>query len=386
MKTLYLHVGTAKTGTTSIQYFCRENEDILARCGFCYPKGLKPYPYVSKAKNGHFLEATYRDENGERMFEEEARDFQEGIAMVNELFQTYDNVILSDEAIWRDLSLGHKDLFQKLMPEARKGGFQVKVIVYLRRQDKMVSSIWNQYVKAPQMRVTQTFRDFCKRKNINAWLDYNGKLKKISQEIGGKENVIVRRFEPKYFYGGDIFRDFMYAVGIPWQDDFAINIEMRNPRLSGNAVEIKRILNSLPEMGDRETHDFMTRLLLDCSGYPSAKKYSSEVFTPEEALKFLKKYEKGNRKVAQEYLGEDSLFDLDVADNGKWKPNNAYMVHDLTRFVGMCLLHQENELKLLKAEQQKLASECKKLREDNQNLRFKLKHPARTISDKIWGK
>ena len=34
MKTLYLYVGTPKTGTTSIQSFCAENRHIFDRYGF----------------------------------------------------------------------------------------------------------------------------------------------------------------------------------------------------------------------------------------------------------------------------------------------------------------------------------------------------------------
>ena len=31
MKTLYIHIGCPKTATTSIQYFCNENKEILSK-------------------------------------------------------------------------------------------------------------------------------------------------------------------------------------------------------------------------------------------------------------------------------------------------------------------------------------------------------------------
>lgn len=37
MKTLYLHIGTPKTATTSIQSFCYQNREILEKQGFYYP-------------------------------------------------------------------------------------------------------------------------------------------------------------------------------------------------------------------------------------------------------------------------------------------------------------------------------------------------------------
>ena len=35
MKTLYLHIGTTKTATTSIQKFLEENKDVLQKYGYC---------------------------------------------------------------------------------------------------------------------------------------------------------------------------------------------------------------------------------------------------------------------------------------------------------------------------------------------------------------
>ena len=34
MKTLYLHIGSPRTGTTSIQHFCHVNKDVLEEKGY----------------------------------------------------------------------------------------------------------------------------------------------------------------------------------------------------------------------------------------------------------------------------------------------------------------------------------------------------------------
>ena len=44
MKTLYLHIGTTKTATTSIQRFLEENKDVLQKHGYCFPDSLHVYP------------------------------------------------------------------------------------------------------------------------------------------------------------------------------------------------------------------------------------------------------------------------------------------------------------------------------------------------------
>ena len=57
MKTLYLHIGTTKTATTSIQRFLEENKDVLQKYGYCFPDSLHVYPRANKRRNAHFLVA-----------------------------------------------------------------------------------------------------------------------------------------------------------------------------------------------------------------------------------------------------------------------------------------------------------------------------------------
>lgn len=50
MKTLYLHIGTTKTATTSIQRFLEENKDVLQKYGYCFPDSLHVYPRANKGE------------------------------------------------------------------------------------------------------------------------------------------------------------------------------------------------------------------------------------------------------------------------------------------------------------------------------------------------
>ena len=103
MKTLHVHIGTPKTGTTSIQNFCADNEALLTQAGYCYPVFPYHYPAVAKLRNGHFLFGKILDSEGGRDKQKEKERYQEGIQRVHELFQTYHDVILSDEDIWRNM-------------------------------------------------------------------------------------------------------------------------------------------------------------------------------------------------------------------------------------------------------------------------------------------
>ena len=134
-KILYVHVGTTKTGTTAIQSFCIDNQEVLNRQGDCYP--LFPYRYkdVSERRNAHFLVADAQDVSGGH--------FREGMDRIRGLFEEYPNVILSDEGIWSATYEQRISMWRALKAEAKEAGFRVKVIVYLRRQDMYLISGWN---------------------------------------------------------------------------------------------------------------------------------------------------------------------------------------------------------------------------------------------------
>lgn len=59
MRTLYVHIGTPKTATTSIQMFCVENQKVLNKQSYSYPLLDFVYPHVAHRRNGHFLEAGF---------------------------------------------------------------------------------------------------------------------------------------------------------------------------------------------------------------------------------------------------------------------------------------------------------------------------------------
>ena len=76
MKTLYVHIGTPKTGTSAIQELCTVNRNVLESKGYCYPDFKNYYAGYSKRRNGMFLQKSiYR--NGVRQIGEEKQRFQE---------------------------------------------------------------------------------------------------------------------------------------------------------------------------------------------------------------------------------------------------------------------------------------------------------------------
>ena len=95
MKTLYIHIGCPKTATTSIQYFCNENKENLAKHGVYFPAFEQTYPDINPFRNAHFLIAPQYGKNGKINILEEKRLFRFNMDHIIHMFSKYDNVLLS---------------------------------------------------------------------------------------------------------------------------------------------------------------------------------------------------------------------------------------------------------------------------------------------------
>lgn len=357
MKTLYLHIGMSKTGTKSIQNFCWENNEILNRYGYCYPDLSKLCPETIKVKNARFMIQQIKNDDKEALDKVVQAKYREGMDIVIKLFETYDNVILSDEDIYQATYSRRKSLWQELKDDGEIFGFTVKIIVYLRRQDEFMSSRWNQDIKdiKPDKRRTITWEEYISEIPKSRQMNYFQKLESMA-EYFGRENVIARRFQRGAFYQNSIYADFMKLIGLEMTDEYQISKEERNLNLPGNTHEFKRIVNGISELSDDDLM-FMRRILEKCAAYSKAE-YPCSMMSKEESKKIISQYKKSNRRVAKEYLGEAfaDLFDSTITDLPKWTADNPHMDKDMIRFmaVGMKQLRDENK---------KLRSDLKKLQE-----------------------
>lgn len=361
MKTLYIHIGTPKTATTSLQHFCDENEKILEEQGYCYPIFPHKFKGVSITRNGSFLGWVSSSKKDKRNKLEEEKYFRQGMDMVLENFRKFDNVILSEEATWSAaFRRGKPYIWEQIRQEAEEHGYGVKIIVYLRRQDSLADSWWKQKVKVGRrIYSTSSWEEFVSDPS-QLEFDYYGAIKKI-EAVLGKENIIIRRFGKQYFKNGSIYEDFMEALGVRYDSRFVISEGKRNNSLFGNSHEIKRILNML----NMNKHDrlFFKRIVQEISDNHTDLK-GETMFSAEEARQFMEKYREGNRKLMQEYFGKDEdLFDMDFSKNKKWVLDHTEMEQDIISLIGRVTvqLRQENrELQTQIQDMKKELAECKK--------------------------
>ena len=140
MATVYLAIGTAKVGTTAVQSFLRENEKNLEKQGYCYPfmdLGVEGRLFN---RNAHFLiyaaeDVADREEKKEKI----AQVRESGFQILDGLAKEFPNIIISDELIWQRSSK-KPGFWKNVKAQFEKIGCDVKIIVYLRRQDLFIQS------------------------------------------------------------------------------------------------------------------------------------------------------------------------------------------------------------------------------------------------------
>ena len=353
MKTLYLHIGTPKTGTSAIQVFLKDNQTVLASHNYCYD--LMPVNYKGTAanvRNGHFLIGEIRDTQGNILENETKAARKECFGTLEKWFEKYDNVILTDEGIWNTLAVKQPDSLLSAKAFCDKRKISLKVIVYLRRQAEYFESLWKQKIR--RRGATWTWKSVIKHIPKSIVLDYYEHLCDISDMIG-RENIIVRRYERDRFLGtqGTIFSDFLDAIGLEYTDEYTIQTNQVNVSLKNNYAEIKRILNKkLPEEDleerNREEH-FFEEVAMNCSKLEKGQ-YKSAMFSPKEQKEFMERFRESNQRVAEEFLGEPCMFRDTDATLPKWQRDNPKQYEDLITFLGEALSQQQKEIESLRDE------------------------------------
>ena len=331
---IYLHMGTMKTGTTVLQDFLPKNEDVLNERGFSYPLmtdlGIeKKYEH----RNAHFL--TYRppirDKKERAKRANEVRE--KGFEIVKERLDLGLNVILSDEILWyRQVDESTPGFWKRFLARMDEWGEDFRVIVYFRRQDDYLESYYKQCVKGnPQ--ITDTFAEFYKGGKYRfIHVEYYSYLEKMAKIIG-KDRIIVRPYEKSQFKNQNIYEDFLDALGLEWEDSFEIVEGYINNSFEGNMLEIKRIINHLPEYKNPDIYRRLMDELYENEGVLNKPKNKFTMFSSHgERMDFLDSLKEENEKVAREYLGRKDgiLFREPVKEKPPYEIDSKNLYKDIT--------------------------------------------------------
>ncbi len=271
---LFFHIGIHRTGTTTLQVFLQANRAQLARQGVRYA--------LASDERVHLAWDLFFGQGAEALVQ----------ALVDDQIASgCHRVIVSGE----DFSL--LGAVEQLAP--LRDHFDVRVICYLRRQDRWLESWYNQHVKWPWHPELSRLSpgEFFARRAEFYWLDYGQTLDRWST-VFGKEHILVRVFEAGQMLA-PLQEDFCQICGIDAaQLKCADRID--NASAPASALALLRRLALLDKDSDRRW--VITQTVLDVyaglvQGAPG------DAFTGEQHCQILAELEASNAKVAREYLG-----------------------------------------------------------------------------------
>jgi hypothetical protein len=292
---LALHIGSGKTGTSSIQAFLQQNRARLADLGVLYPR--------APGARRHFRLSVLVRPAGQRdeIAPWDRKRFSSPAAFRRRLLREIEEsglsrVLLSDEGLYGspDEALRRLGQFTGRIAES------LRLVVYLRRQDDHLVSRYQQVVKVGE---TRRLADWADRQGPRTY-DYDERLR-TWQRLVGPTQLVVRRFERSAFTEGSLHQDFLDAAGIEARADEFDPIEPVNESLDAESVELMRVINILREQ-DQQTSDLLpnnhvlvTRLAAASTG--------PTLTMPETFLDaFMARWEQSNQRVARDLLGEGS--------------------------------------------------------------------------------
>ncbi|MDI6741387.1 MAG: hypothetical protein QMD11_01515 [Smithella sp.] len=305
---LILHIGTEKTGSSSIQTFLFENKKPLAKAGYGYihTEGRVDHRDVAVAFMKHSRSDEYtrthkiEGEEARYAFCERVKKQLAGevAALRNQGIHT---CIISSEHL--NSRFKYVLEIQGLGSSLQNIFDDVRVVAYVRDQRKKLSSHYSTRIKTGgTITFREAFNDYLRSKR-----DYYDMSFMRWENVFGRKALRLQVFDRKYFYRGDLIQDFLNLSGVELdQKDFKHLKSDVNTSLSKNACEILRIVNFLlPRSSLRSIalRGSLIKLLNHLSGKPWS-------LSSEQSELIKKKYQDSNEEFRKQYFpAKESLFD-----------------------------------------------------------------------------
>jgi SAM-dependent methyltransferase len=297
-----------KTGSTALQWTLDVNRQLLKQNGVLYPNASPP-PHEGIGHQG-LVRGLEAPDQGASEWEPTLRELEQA---------DQDVAVISSESF--------SSLRDEQVPLVRSflEGYDVTVVVYLRRQDELLHGLYCTPVLF--YGETREFQQWRRESYVDSLLDYRPLLARWAREFG-REALIVRAYERAQLSGGGIVPDFAAATGLTFPPTLQeLNRQITNRSYPRNAINMVRGLHQAEEL-ERcvpEARRLLEILYQD-------QHTDADILSPEERLAILRECEKSNREIAREYLGRNDgrLFvDLSVPGQEDWSQRYGGRFGDL---------------------------------------------------------
>ena len=300
MTTVYLHIGNPKTGTSAIQYFFYKHRKAFLKQSLLYPtcgerNGKEMFAHINLA------EALIKERDTEDVEDKHRAKIDEWETIYQEINALSPGFVLISAENLAKLTFEEIAWVKNYLSD-----FTVKIIIYLRRQDKFLLSSYSQQVKLIRYlgSVKEYYTEFKGR------CDYY-RLLESWRRVFGRENIIVRIFEPSQFKNG-VIGDFFECLDLqPEESQFKFS-EKKNVNPNEKVIQVINFLNKLTVKWLSISPEICQKLLIrhfskngriaDIISKIPDWLISNNLLSDHERKAIVQEFEASNRKVAQEYL------------------------------------------------------------------------------------
>ncbi len=239
-----VHIGTEKTGTTSIQQFLFQNKRRLKSAGFHFiqsagDRNNRAIP--SYCVNDNRFDDFFRN-NGiitldqRKAFKAKFREeFENELASLSDSIHTV--VISSEHFHSRIRTLEEMDRVHKFLTSYFD---EFKIVCYLRDQATTCASYYSTHLKSGGESTFQEFLERCKPGNY--YFNYSELLSNWDRCFG-REAMCVRLFGREHFVSGDLLEDFTHILDPNLVGKLDKKIQIENESLTPGGQALVRAVN-----------------------------------------------------------------------------------------------------------------------------------------------
>jgi hypothetical protein len=242
-----LHIGTEKTGSTSLQHFLRQRSEVLRRCGLWPARcaGLETSRLLATVclpaadrEDEHLLSLTDGSSAARSALRRRLlADLREELAAI----PPTGRLVFSSEHL--HARLRHSEdvqRLQRLLTEAGAGS--VQVVVYLREPVALAESLYSTWIRSG--RTDRGLPTDPADGNIRYLCDHPATLARW-RRVFGDGAVQARLFDPQALVGGRVESDFLAVLGCQPGAALAAAAPRVNPSLAPWGLELLRRWNAL---------------------------------------------------------------------------------------------------------------------------------------------
>ena len=321
---LILHIGTEKTGTTSIQKFLLKNREALNKQNILYPKStcgllgnhrwVPTFAYNEKFEDDFIIKnfncnSTLRKDSLDKKLDEFKKEISNSNANICLLSsEHFSSRLVNIQEIYKLKSI-LEDFFD-----------EISIILYIRKPINYAISLLSTELISGGTPLGLDLESFKKRSNLN--------LIQKWEEVFSIKNIKIKLFEKNDFLEGDLLKDFSKECGIQISSEFKTGFKT-NQTLNLLQMKCLRYLNQFfPRFKNKKSNPERDNLVdfiynnFESSDYfkPTQKEYNlfSQEFAKEDEI-IRNRFFPDKEKLWQSYkkgyeIKENSLTDLSKKD------------------------------------------------------------------------